>query len=1532
MRHKDILTLLQGIDILDFCNLLGMHLSRFNQSPLRTGIRRRRLRLSCEPLEDRVVPSTVFWDGGPNGTGTDWHVAENWLDDVVPGLTDDVVVSDTFADVTITSSADVEINSLTNGAHLKLSNGVFSVKSESTNAKLTLAGATLTGAGNFAITNSLSWISGDILTTETGQIKLTQSASGVLSSSLPKRLGRVLENLGVITYRGTKLQFGPTASTPGQINNRAGASFTVIGDGDFTPVLPGAHAFNNEGTLTRSGRAITTFAPGVDYNNLGGAINLSSGTLQIGGFGLSNGGTLTVSPGAVLDVSDHKLNGSFTGHGGGTILLTHSALTIATGGATFDFDSGMWQWTGGDLVGDTLTILDDFTIAGQSTKQLGLTLKNLGTVNYVGSDLRFGAPGFAGGVIDNLSIFNVIGDADFVVGENGIDAFHNFGTFNRSGAVRTIFGIGVQFNNNGGDIVVSEGILELGASGLSTDVSLSIGDGASVNLSGHSLSGLINGTGTGAVLIEDTVFIAGAGATFDLPGSMWQWLGGDLVGAPMTNNGQLTIGGVATKRLGLTLTNSGNIVYSGSGLQFGAATSLGVIDNEVGGSFEASGDGDFAATFSGNHAFINSGAFERSGSGTTTFIDGVGFNNLGGSVNVTSGTFETGPTGASTEAIIVVAPGAALDLSGHTISGLFTGTGGGNVIIDGNLFVSGAGATIAFVPGMAHWLSGDLVGASLTNTVDLTIAGDDPKRLGLTLNNPGAVSYTGTNLQFGPVSDAIGILNNAGTFQAVGDGDFSPVIAGSHTFNNTGTFRRSGGGATLFESGVAFKNISGTIEVVEGKFILGSTGVSTAATINAADGAVLDLSGHTVSGLFTGTGDGSIVIDGNLFVSGAGATFTFATGMAQWLSGDLVGASLTNTADFTITGDDPKRLGLTLNNSGIIHYTGTSFQFGPMTDAIGSLMNAGTFEAIGDGDISPLFTGAHDLTNVGTFRRSGSGATQFEAGVAFRNIGGVIEVLQGTVYVGSSASITGAMLNVAVGAALDLSGSQISANISAVSGGTVMIAGDITVTGPGAKLGAVPGMLQWSAGILSGSALTNLGAFAITGSESKTLGLTLENFGNVSYTGDNLLFGPGNNVGGVIFNRGAFQVMGDGDFALAHPGPHAFNNLGAMSRSGAGNTVFFPGVPFNLSGTIFVETGKFQLDSGGSASGSFSIDFGAIYVNGGTFVLQDGATSSGQGFLVLTGGTLRIDNDDSAVLARFIQRRGALAGTGTLRITEAISWGGGLWGDGGNVIISAGASGTLTGTASKYLARHLENSGTIIYSGSGLKLGFGGAAGTLHNLAEGVFTISDNGGFDNFQGVNNLVDNAGTLTITGLGVKAIASPIAFQNTGTVDVQNGILEIAAPYLQFAGHTILAPGTVLQSGGGVWIQGGLLSGSGTINGDLVNSAEIHVGTTGSWGTLTVMGNFTQTLTGVLYVDLAGATPGSYSELVVNGGVELDGTMNVGLLAGFSPTLGDTFQVLTFNSASNDFSTYQGLDLGNGLFLHPTYDATNLKLVTE
>jgi hypothetical protein len=82
-------------------------------------------------LEDRLVPSTVAWNGGPEGTGTLWSDPTNWVGGRVPMSNDDAVIDASFAGATIVANQDVMIHSVTSEAALQVTGGRFFIISDS---------------------------------------------------------------------------------------------------------------------------------------------------------------------------------------------------------------------------------------------------------------------------------------------------------------------------------------------------------------------------------------------------------------------------------------------------------------------------------------------------------------------------------------------------------------------------------------------------------------------------------------------------------------------------------------------------------------------------------------------------------------------------------------------------------------------------------------------------------------------------------------------------------------------------------------------------------------------------------------------------------------------------------------------------------------------------------------------------------------------------------------------------------------------------------------------------------------------------------------------------------------------------------------------------------------------------------------------------------------------------------------------------------------------------------------------------------
>jgi hypothetical protein len=380
-----------------------------------------------------------------------------------------------------------------------------------------------------------------------------------------------------------------------------------------------------------------------------------------------------------------------------------------------------------------------------------------------------------------------------------------------------------------------------------------------------------------------------------------------------------------------------------------------------------------------------------------------------------------------------------------------------------------------------------------------------------------------------------------------------------------------------------------------------------------------------------------------------------------------------------------------------------------------------------------------------------------------------------------------------------------------------------------------------------------------------------------------------------------------------------------------------------------------------AASGSLTIENGrswtrrANFTNHGSLTIGSASTLTVPGnyiddgsLAVLAGGTLnlsgagtisgsaQLDGTLNVSVAATLEMAVSAAGTGNLNVT-------------GSLVVDAGATLTLGGTYSQFGNLTVQDGGLLDLTGTFTNF-------ANHTLTGGSYDIL---GTFQFTGAN-IMANGAQITLDGPdaqivdenGNDAIANFAMNQDGASFTLQNGSAEFpagdvanvgtlvvgqgstfapAGTYLQTAGFTILNGGT-LGAGVLVDLEGGILSGSGTIAASLQNAAEIDIGTIEAAGSLTIAGDYTQTSTGMLTLKIGGYNPGTdFDQLNVSGTATLDGTVNITLLNGFVPTPGDDFQVLTFGTVTGDFTNYNGLDLGGGLSLAPVYDSNSLTLVT-
>ncbi len=631
--------------------------------------------------------------------------------------------------------------------------------------------------------------------------------------------------------------------------------------------------------------------------------------------------------------------------------------------------------------------------------------------------------------------------------------------------------------------------------------------------------------------------------------------------------------------------------------------------------------------------------------------------------------------------------------------------------------------------------------------------------------------------------------------------------------------------------------------------------------------------------------------------------------------------------------------GGTFNNTGTFtrDTAGTVFTIGPNI----VFNNSGTVN-VQSGTLS--LQGGDGGNTTGDFAISSGAILQFAsdfnlAASATISGAGTAEFNSGTVNLLSS-SVSNLLID---GGTANFSGTTAATTISLTSG---TLAGSGSVTSSG--------LFTWSGGTMSGTGVTNTNGgllinnaqvFLDTRTFNNAVGstATLSNFAQVDFQN------------GAVFNNNGILLAqtsnGFSDGFFDNGGGGTFNNTGTFTRDTAG-TVFTigPNIVFNNSGTVNVQSGTLSLQGGdgGNTTGDFAISSGAILQFASDFNLAASATISGAGTaefnsgtvnllsssvsnLLIDGGTANFSGTTAATTISLTG--GTLAGSGSVTSSGLFTWSGGTMSGTG---VTNTNGGLLINNAQVFLDTRTFNNAL-------------GSTATLSNFAEvffqngavfnnnGTLLASANNGSDGFfdNGGGGTFNNTGTFTRDTAGtVFTIGPNIVFNNSGTVNVQSGTVGFDGGYTQTAGTLVLAGGDV-ESSTGLQIQGGLLTGVGTINAAITNSALLRPGL--GVGGLAVNGNVSLLTASNLSFQLGGLTQGSeYGFLNVNGTVALGGQLVLSFVRNFqnSVTNSDVFTVLsatsTFTGVFNNVASGTRLltSDGFGSFV-VTYTGSNVVL---
>jgi hypothetical protein len=580
----------------------------------------------------------------------------------------------------------------------------------------------------------------------------------------------------------------------------------------------------------------------------------------------------------------------------------------------------------------------------------------------------------------------------------------------------------------------------------------------------------------------------------------------------MTGTGTTVLAGTATGGLsggntkiirdGRIFENFGQVTMSGGVIQYASGTAT--IVNRAGGEWEVIDEADFGQFFGGTYNFINEGAFRKTGAGTTTAFNPIGFSNSG-VLTVEEGTIQLHGGGSSSGSAAINA-GAGLVHSGgtHTLTATATIAGagswtvsGGTVTVQGatgfdsdlsitggtlnangllnprNLVLSsgtlGGTAVVTAVEGLT-WTGGTMTGTGTTvlgaSATGVVSTGTTKViRDGRMFESFGQVTMSGGVIQY--ASGTATIVNRAGAeWEVIDEADFGQFFGGSYNFINEGTLRKSGAGTTTAFNPIGFNN-SGAILVEEGGIDL-HAGLAHSGTITLFADSLLSLR----SGNFTLTAGSQTLGTGRFRMQGgtisitespttiaapfemAGGTLNgvgrlLLTGGFDWSAGTMTGAGVTELAAGTenlLSSGNTKviRDGRTLENFGQMTMSGGVVQFASGTATIVNRPSA-EWEVIDEADFGQFFGGTYDFNNEGTFRKTGAGTTTTFNPIGLTSTGPLV-LGAGEINLQGGGTLAGP-INIGTGGTLRLSGGGFAWNdgLSFAGDGSLIISRPLTL-------------------------------------------------------------------------------------------------------------------------------------------------------------------------------------------------------------------------------------------------------------------------------------------------------------------------------------------------------------------------------------------------------------------------------------------------------------------------------------------------------
>ena len=406
------------------------------------------------------------------------------------------------------------------------------------------------------------------------------------------------------------------------------------------------------------------------------------------------------------------------------------------------------------------------------------------------------------------------------------------------------------------------------------------------------------------------------------------------------------------------------------------------------------------------------------------------------------------------------------------------------------------------------------------------------------------------------------------------------------------------------------------------------------------------------------------------------------------------------------------------------------------------------------------------------------------------------------------------------------------------------------------------------------------------------------------------------------------------------------------------------------AGIIFVGDygqGTLTVHNGGKQTSTFAFIGARDGANGKVTVDQatwettelyvaNGSSSSGvraDGELQITGGG--IVNSTNANVGTQESAIGLVSVTGVSLDSTPSTWN--ITSSYGSITVGNRGTGTLTIDSgalvrcpSVAIARQLPSQGTLNLLGNNAARGVLETGQVMRGPGFGIFNI--NGGilratadqtqFLQYFGFGTLIlgSEGGSIDTNG---RSIATDAPLQGPGSLTKSGlGTLTLTGNST-YGGLTTVAAGKLVVTGsltGEVLVKGGATLAGGGSTGRVTVEPGGTVSPGNSPGTLTINGDYVQSGGALLRAEIGGAAAGSgYDQLVVSGAANLAGILNLTLVNGFQPMVGDHFTIVSSGTLSGGFSrinssgfTASANQNGSGLLLTVTSVQPGVPVITS